>query len=871
MNFRDWYYKQIVTESEMDEAFGWVEDSIWEVATDNDLVGVHSASEPAQHGLGDLTVDVPGPLVATGKEGERIYIADSTTNLDCTVDEYGVSTAVVGAANSKILSVFVRFKRRLEAPETDGNGATIYTEQFEDAEIFLRQGAEAVVPSAPPLMSSALLLGDITLTFSQTQILAGDIDVTRAETWLRYVSPTFGTIAKGDAKAAFEQVLANIDTLVSGLPFSFTSTWFGSVAVAGASPPVTDVQEALDAIVYDLAQSTGSDLVGTPDVSLTYVSWASAAVTGALSALATAIDNHIGGSAPRHTASVIDSSAYSWIASTDVQAALQEIVDDLAATGAGSEGATRIGVSAHSFVTGATEVQGFLEELIDDLASTTLTGAAQIGIDTTNTSSGLSWGISGSDVRAKFVALQNAISSNTGTDGAARVGFLDGATPSSVRAKLLSLESAIDTKLSKIGADVAVGPINVVGNLIADKPAFSFWPPDSAQDYIARKQFTDSNTIGAYPHQGANVFSGGAGYEFCDIASVTYDRGDGLGTRWFSVACFGTGATGDTHLVMIDPLDMSTAVIDTTVRASASIEPAAMCASGSNEFYVIYNDDTFRKYTITGGAFVEDTSGSWPVSLPASSVALNDKDRMICVGSDIVLALGNLPTNGGTGPLFRYDKNGALQTSGFGATLVGSANETVDGGLACDGTDVYLSLYDTTSPSGRVVAINLANMAADGVNGPWSTGQAHCMDLLFDGWNLWVPQRIASAVTAVKLGVVNDPGGTPTWNNTEFVGSVAGGATYDANPLNMAFDGTNVWLFIEDDDTTDNLYLEKFPCTRYNGANDSKAAAAQALAAPSWTCGSNYPARVACDGAFIWYGSERDGADIYRLPNPATR
>lgn len=52
---------------------------------------------------------------------------------------------------------------------------------------------------------------------------------------------------------------------------------------------------------------------------------------------------HIGGSAEKHAASAITSSAYSWISSTNVGAVINEIVDDLASTASGT---TRIGGAA---------------------------------------------------------------------------------------------------------------------------------------------------------------------------------------------------------------------------------------------------------------------------------------------------------------------------------------------------------------------------------------------------------------------------------------------------------------------------------------------------------------------------------------------
>lgn len=336
MNSFDFYFKQIVTQSVMDWAFAEVESADRSQNADSLSVGVMEGFEVTENNVGaDMSVDVlQGVGYSIG--GSRINNETPLTNINCLSDEYGVATPVQGGTNEKWLSVFARYDRRLEDPAIDGNNLQVYTRQYEDVEIVIRQGAEATAGAAsrPPLMSGALLLCDIQLSFGQTSIQNTHLDFTRRQDWFRYEGSSIGSFVFGNPHDAVEEIFNILDGWAStGSPFSFSSSWGFGYAVEGPTPPVSSIGEALNAIPYDLGRTsgrTGGSLIGVANVSGTYLSWTAASLNSALSSLAGALNSHIGGGAPYHPATAITKAAVSGViyslASTNVDSAIANIV-----------------------------------------------------------------------------------------------------------------------------------------------------------------------------------------------------------------------------------------------------------------------------------------------------------------------------------------------------------------------------------------------------------------------------------------------------------------------------------------------------------------------------------------------------------------
>lgn len=283
MNRYDWYFRQIISQGEMDQAFDWVAASLERVtqALLSDPAGFGGAwnggilegGAVTQQVVPDLSVRVSS-LVAFDKTGRPIIESNAQTNVPVNVDEYGTSTVVPTPGESRILSVFVRYVTDLQTPTVDGNGLTVYTQELDDLEIFVRQGTAGVSPTAPPLLPDALLLADITLANGQTTILTGHIDVTRREDWLRLVGTSIPSFVSGTPREALRELFAYVDTAMGGGSlYTPTYPWYGAVGlgvVGGAAP--TSVLEALDDIVQDLEDNTtggdvligGQAVTGTP-------------------------------------------------------------------------------------------------------------------------------------------------------------------------------------------------------------------------------------------------------------------------------------------------------------------------------------------------------------------------------------------------------------------------------------------------------------------------------------------------------------------------------------------------------------------------------------------------------------------------------
>lgn len=176
---RDYYFRQLVTESELDQGFDGLENADRAIVKDAGLFGVTTAAV-AQNGTPDLSVNVQD-LLSFDKDGQRVA-ASGVNNVNMALDFTGTSTAVASGGNEKILSLFVQFERALSDPRLDGNNDTVFFVRNESFLFVVKQGAESLPPATPvPVEADKLLIADVTLVFNQTQILDADIDISRQE------------------------------------------------------------------------------------------------------------------------------------------------------------------------------------------------------------------------------------------------------------------------------------------------------------------------------------------------------------------------------------------------------------------------------------------------------------------------------------------------------------------------------------------------------------------------------------------------------------------------------------------------------------------------------------------------------------------
>lgn len=197
MDRKDFFFRQLVTQAELDDAFNDVENAIKEVVKDGVGFGFTvKASHPATVeedspqsisvlvnellGFDQLGNRLEGDL-AGFKNGSNLGSDPHLVSLAS--DENGAPTDVAGGGNEKIISIFVKFARLESDSRLDGNGAPVNFEQQEAIEFKVVQSAEAPVGTAvpPPLRSDQLLLADVTRINGQTTFANSDIDQSRRQ------------------------------------------------------------------------------------------------------------------------------------------------------------------------------------------------------------------------------------------------------------------------------------------------------------------------------------------------------------------------------------------------------------------------------------------------------------------------------------------------------------------------------------------------------------------------------------------------------------------------------------------------------------------------------------------------------------------
>ncbi len=172
---RNYYFRQKVTEAELDAGFTGLEAADRALAVDNGITGIVSGGSVSQRAAGaNLSVDVAAGVVYD-KAGQRIAWG-GTQNVSVATDYLGTTTTVAGVGNSKVISVFAKFKRNYSDPRTDGNSATVYFVEDESFEFVVRQGSETSgTPTAPSLDAEYILVCDIVRSYGQTTVVNANI------------------------------------------------------------------------------------------------------------------------------------------------------------------------------------------------------------------------------------------------------------------------------------------------------------------------------------------------------------------------------------------------------------------------------------------------------------------------------------------------------------------------------------------------------------------------------------------------------------------------------------------------------------------------------------------------------------------------
>jgi len=261
---KNFYYRQKVTEAELDAAFNDLEVADRNAATDWGLEGVFVGLDVSEHAPNNLTVDVTAGR-AYDNAGQRIEVPASQ-NVDVSEDYLAVSTAVATPGNEKIVSLSIKFDRALSDPRTDGNAATVYHQRSESFVLRVRQGSEGASPATPPVIpADEVRLANIVMVNAQTQVTNSDIVVTTREDFFRYATANLSSVA-GTIRAALVQLQDHIEAVIGGTGLTAAAIAYagGGVWADGTTNPATTVEAQLDKIIADLTAAGSNKIYSQP-------------------------------------------------------------------------------------------------------------------------------------------------------------------------------------------------------------------------------------------------------------------------------------------------------------------------------------------------------------------------------------------------------------------------------------------------------------------------------------------------------------------------------------------------------------------------------------------------------------------------------
>jgi hypothetical protein len=398
---KNFYFRQRVSEAELDSAFDDLEEADHHLAGDLGFVGILANAVVSPHApVPNLTVDVSGPGTALDQLGQRVSFS-GLQNVNVAQDDNGVATEVSGANREKVVSIFLRFDRSLSDPRIDGNSQTVFFKRDESFKFVVVQGPESSAGQAAPpaLRSDALLLADVVRRFGQAQIGADAISTARRQDAF-VIAGAPRSIRRGLAQDAVSDLLgfynAHVDGTADRHPAAAIDYAGGNTGWAdGGQNPATTVEAQIDKIIADLAAEGGAAKIGAAATVGAPGALGAGSVKSQLDALLGFINGHVGAAAGAHAAAAIRyGGGAAWKdgaanPAATVQAQLEKLVNDLVA----DAGAARIGAGSRpDWLDGQKNPSGIsvfeaLAKIVTDLSarSNDADGAARIGARTAGT------------------------------------------------------------------------------------------------------------------------------------------------------------------------------------------------------------------------------------------------------------------------------------------------------------------------------------------------------------------------------------------------------------------------------------------------------------------------------------------------------
>jgi hypothetical protein len=393
-NRRSFFFRQRVTEEELNSALDDLELADQHLAGDLSFVGVLANAAVSPHApVADLTVDVSGPASILDQLGRRVFFS-SLQNVNVAQDDNGVATAVAAAGKERIVSVFIRFERLLSDPRVDGNSLTVFFRRDESFKFIVAQGAEANAGGAAPpqLRFDAILLADVVRRFEQAQILGDSISTARRQDAFA-IAGAPRSLRRGRTAEVAADLLGFHNAHVVGSSDRHAG---GAIDYDGGDPwadgslnPASTVGEMVNKIVADLAGPGGAAKVGAAAKDGAPVALARGSVKSQVDTLLAALNAHVATANGAHPASaVVYGGGPNWKdgvpnPAAPLEAHLDKLIEDLA----GDSGAAKLGTGQRPPWLGGREnpaggsVLAALAKIVTDLSDQGAgeDGAARIG------------------------------------------------------------------------------------------------------------------------------------------------------------------------------------------------------------------------------------------------------------------------------------------------------------------------------------------------------------------------------------------------------------------------------------------------------------------------------------------------------------
>ncbi len=357
----NYYFRQKVTEAELNLGFELLENADRNLATDIGIFGVISGAVPTPHSpLANLSIDLTGPARAYDALGERIFFG-ALQNVNCAVDSNNLPTDVPQNGQERWVSVFLSFTRNDWDPRTDGNSQQVTFREDESFQITVRQGPPGAIGTAPrvALVDDELLLCDVHLVAGQTQILAADIDITRRQSFVFATGNAISIIAglwkvivpvAGTVQAALDAIDAWLAAHIGGAAghrHTATDVDYPPHGFLASSTVGAAMNELVDDLSSVATANPGASRVGAAAVAGSPLALGAGNVGLQIAAILATLNAHLSATQGAHKASAISVTPFSFLLSTSVQAILQELVNALLSQGtSGPTGASHIGAGA---------------------------------------------------------------------------------------------------------------------------------------------------------------------------------------------------------------------------------------------------------------------------------------------------------------------------------------------------------------------------------------------------------------------------------------------------------------------------------------------------------------------------------------------